>query len=66
MEAEISGIAERKREPDIGGSDERLVGFPIPKEASSVESQQGLGAWPGLRFGLRGTQRGNLLQQIFT
>ena len=29
----MSGIAERKREPDAGGSDERLVGFPAPKEA---------------------------------
>lgn len=37
----MSGTAERKREPDAGGSDDRLVGFLMPKEASSIESQQG-------------------------
>lgn len=33
-------IAERKRQPDTGGTDEGFVDFPIPTEASSVEYQQ--------------------------
>lgn len=62
----MSGTAERKREPDAGGSDDRLVGFLMPKEASSVESQQGPAVWTGLRFGRRGIHGDNLLQQNFT
>lgn len=50
----MPGIADRKKEPDTVGTDEGLIDFPIPTEASSVKSQWGPGVWAGPGFGRRG------------